>query len=66
MILFKAELQQSNVESSVVDAEDNWQLCKCIDGYPDWMADGTMLNPDTSELSRKVNPGSLPDYLHVK
>ncbi len=63
--LLKAELQQSNVESSVVDAEDNWQLANASMDILIGMADGTMLNPDTSELSRKVNPGSLPDYLSM-
>jgi len=63
--LLKAELQVSNTELSLLEAENNWQLANInmnlLLGFPE----KTVLEPDSSFLSRSLVAGTLDEYVNA-
>ncbi|MEI8280298.1 MAG: TolC family protein [Bacteroidota bacterium] len=60
--LLKAELQESNVELTLLDAENNWKITNInmdmMLGLPEEM----MLIPDTNSFSHTTDAGSIADW----
>jgi outer membrane protein TolC len=63
--LLKAELQSSNTELSLLDAENNWQLANVNMNLMLGLPTGTELELDTSNIARKEDARVLDDYLQT-
>ncbi len=63
--LLKAELQSSNVELSLLDAENNWQLANINMDLMLGLPAATELVLDTAGVERKDDKRVLDDYLQV-
>lgn len=63
--LMKAELQATTIESTLVDAENNWQLTNVNMDIMLGLDINTWLQPDTTELAQKVNLQPLDKYLKI-
>ncbi len=61
--LMKAELQTSNVELNLLDAENNWQLANVNMNLMLGLPTATELVLDTAGVERKEDPRVLDDYL---
>ena len=61
--LLKAELQTSNLELSLLDAENNWQMANVNMNIMLGLPDGTELTLDTSGIVKKEDSRVLQDYL---
>jgi outer membrane protein TolC len=61
--LMKAELQQTNTEYTLVDAENNWHIANVNMNIMMGLPDSTVLSPDTSQLSQQINLKAIEDYL---
>ena len=61
--LLKAELQESNTELSLLDAENNWQLANVNMNLLLGLPMTTELILDTANIERKDDPRVLDDYL---
>lgn len=61
--LMKAELQTSNVELNLLDAENNWQLANVNMNLMLGLPTGTELVLDTAGVEKKEDPRVLDDYL---
>ena len=61
--LLKAELQSSNTESSLLDAENNWQLANINMDLMLGLPEKTELIPDSSGIEQIFNLGSVDEYL---
>jgi outer membrane protein len=63
--LMKAELQATTIESTLVDAENSWQLANINMDIMLGLDDHIMLQPDTTELTQKIDLQSLDHYLKI-
>jgi outer membrane protein len=63
--LLKAELQSSNVELSLLDAENNWQLANVNMDLMLGLPATTQLVLDTNSIERKKDNRVLDDYLQA-
>lgn len=63
--LLKAELQSSNAELNLLDAENDWQLANVNMDLMLGLPSPTELNPDTSGMSRKNDGRVLEDYVQI-
>lgn len=63
--LLKAELQSSNIELSLLDAENNWQLANVNMNLMLGLPTATQLSLDTVGLDKKQDPRILDDYLQT-
>ncbi|HEX2628694.1 MAG TPA: TolC family protein [Chitinophagaceae bacterium] len=63
--LLKAELQSSNIESSLLDAENNWQLANVNMDLMLGLPTTTELVPDTTDVEKKEDPRVLEDYVQA-
>ncbi|MES1219446.1 MAG: TolC family protein [Bacteroidota bacterium] len=63
--LLKAELQSSNVELSLVDAENNWQLANINMNLMLGLPDATELVLDTAGIEKKDDTRTLDDFIQA-
>jgi outer membrane protein len=63
--LLKAELQSSNIELSLLDAENNWQLANVNMNLMLGLPSSTELVLDTSGVEKKNDTRVLEDYLQA-
>jgi outer membrane protein TolC len=63
--LLKAQLQESNVELGLLDAQDNWQLANVNMNLMLGLPTGTELVLDTSGILRKDDTRVLDDYIQA-
>lgn len=63
--LLKAELQSSNVELSLLDAENNWQLANISMDLLLGLPETIELLPDSTLFDQNINPKSLEDYVQL-
>lgn len=63
--LLKAELQSSNIESSLLDAENNWQLANVNMDLMLGLPTTTELLLDTTDVQKKEDPRVLEDYVQA-
>lgn len=63
--LMKAELQASNIELSLLDAQNNWQLANVNMNLMLGLPEKTILVPDSSMLLSQNKIGALDDYLQA-
>lgn len=63
--LLKAELQSSNTELSLLDAENNWQLANVNMNLMLGLPAGTELVLDTAGIAKKDDSRVLEDYLQA-
>jgi outer membrane protein len=63
--LLKAELQSSNVELNLLDAENNWQLAMVNMNLMLGLATTVQLELDTTGIERKNDSRVLDDYLQA-
>jgi outer membrane protein len=61
--LLKAELQSSNTESSLLDAENNWQLANFNMNLMLGLPEKTELIPDSSSIEQTFNLASVDEYV---
>jgi outer membrane protein len=61
--LLKAELQSSNTESSLLDAENNWQLANINMDLMLGLPEKTELIPDSSSIEQIFNLASVDEYV---
>jgi len=60
--LLKAELQSSNIELSLLDAENNWQLANVNMNLMLGLPEGTELLLDTTGIAKKDDSRTLEEY----
>lgn len=63
--LLKAELQSSNIESSLLDAENNWTLSNINMNLMLGLPVATELVLDTNGIARKIDDRVLEDYIKL-
>ena len=63
--LLKAELQSSNTESSLLDAENNWQLANFNMNLMLGLPEKTELIPDSSSIEQTFNLASVDEYVQL-
>lgn len=63
--LLKAELQASNVELSLLDAENNWQLANVSMDLLLGLPENTQLVPDSSVVNRSPDAKTLDEYVQT-
>jgi outer membrane protein TolC len=63
--LLKAELQSSNAELNLLDAENDWQLANVNMNLMLGLPSQTELSPDTTGMSRKNDDRVLEDYVQL-
>jgi outer membrane protein TolC len=63
--LLKAELQSSNIELSLLDAENNWQLANVSMDLLLGLPEKTELVPDSSLINQDVVVKSLDEYVQT-
>ena len=63
--LLKAELQSSNIELNLLDAENNWQLANINMDLMLGLPSATDLELDTTGIEKKDDNRTLPDYLQA-
>lgn len=63
--LLKAELQSSNIELNLLDAENNWQLANINMNLMLGLPSATELDLDTTGIEKKDDSRTLPDYLQA-
>ena len=63
--LLKAELQASNVELALLDAENNWQLANVNMNLLLGLPEKTELVPDSSMENQKLNVKTLDEYVQL-
>lgn len=61
--LMKAELQVSNTELALLDAQNNWQLANVNMDLMLGLPESTLLVPDSSMMSQKFSVLALDDYV---
>jgi outer membrane protein len=61
--LLKAELQVSNTELSLLDAQNNWELANLNMNLMLGLPEKTILEPDSSLLQQNFSVKALDDYL---
>lgn len=61
--LLKAQLQQSNTELSLLDAQNNWKLANISMDLLLGLSDSTELVPDTTNLQAAPELKTIEDYL---
>lgn len=61
--LLKAQLQESNVELSLLDAQNNWKLANISMNLLLGLPDSTELVPDTTSLHAATDVKPINDYL---
>lgn len=60
--LLKAQLQTSNIELSLLDAQNNWKLANVNMDLLLGLPESTMLNPDSSSLEYSPELKTVDDY----
>ena len=63
--LLKAELQSSNLELSLLDAENNWQLANVNMNLMLGLPDNTQLVLDTSGIEKRDDSRTLEDFIQT-
>lgn len=63
--LLKAELQVSNTELALLEAENNWQLANVNMNLMLGLPEKTILEPDSSFLSKSFAAGTLDEYVNI-
>jgi outer membrane protein len=63
--LLKAQLQQSNVELALLDAQNNLELANVNMDLMLGLPEGTTLAPDSSIISRHFSVGGLDEYVQA-
>jgi outer membrane protein len=63
--LLKAELQASNVELALLDAENNWQLANVNMNLLLGLPEKTELVPDSAMENQKLNVKTLDEYVQL-
>lgn len=63
--LLKAELQASNIELSLLDVENNWQLANVNMNLMLGLPEKTVLVPDSSLLQQNFDIKSLDEYVNA-
>jgi outer membrane protein TolC len=61
--LLKAELQASNVELSLLDAKNNWELANVNMNLMLGLPENTVLAPDSSIINQNFSVQALDDYV---
>jgi outer membrane protein len=61
--LLKAQLQTSNVELSLLDAKNNWELANVNMDLMLGLTEGTILSPDSSSINQNFLVKGLDDYV---
>ena len=63
--LLKAELQASNVEASLLDAENNQQFANIVLDLLLGLPEKTILQPDTTLFDKAINVKSVDEYVQL-
>jgi outer membrane protein TolC len=63
--LLKAELQTSNTELSLLDAQNNWQLANVNMDLMLGLPEQTVLVPDSTMLDQKLSVNGLDEYVQA-
>ncbi|MGZ3951480.1 MAG: TolC family protein, partial [Flavisolibacter sp.] len=61
--LLKAQLQESNVELALLDAQNNLELANVNMSLMLGLPENTALVPDTSVINQRITVGALDDYV---
>jgi outer membrane protein len=63
--LLKAQLQQSNIELSLLDAQNNWKMANVNMNIMLGMPDSLELIPDSASLNNREDNRTISDYLQL-
>lgn len=63
--LLKAQLQSSNVELSLLDAQNNFELANVNMELMLGLPEGTVLSPDSSAINQSFSVNALNDYVQA-